>query len=1180
MADYVYNFGGVSYSTDRELSPQEIDRMVQMYSDSGLLNPEVQMQQEMQWKDVSQNKHIKNAFRTYYEEHNGEQFEGDDEELTDAYFEQMRWFENNTGSMLKLVGRLKGAGSMSERERMALAIMWKAWDNIVPFYEDENKKWTAFIDHVGANVLDLANLSGLASFGTGTAAAITAKQVAKAGLKETLFAGMKTGAKSGALNAGAVGTGLAAGNQEIHYELEGLERDWSNVAMQGGASTIMGTGVGGFLGTAGAGVKHSLATNIAAKEADKAAMGDLSNPYRSGKYNQDDIINTAAAAENWRYVLADETISGELRQEARKEFIRNLGDSTRKVMDRNHRGINNSIPNEQAYNNGIQLLNDLGIKDTDNLTVENLVDDLYSKYTKGEIALKDSTSFKALTYKLEQEMYDRYLMSWDKHGDPWKAFDQFEKVLLLSEDLSSASGRDLQLSGLRQRLGPSKYGMVLNSWRKAYENGTPRTLDEVKVDIDKAKNDFKGHHFIVDSLNEWWIHNILGSPVTLSINTVSSAAHMLERNAIDIGAAVKRGDVMESRRAITTLGRELTAIPSAFIYALKAAGRSRGYVDPQRVYAGEVDDLAPVIGNKNYDFNRVVGNTRDLIMGKEAPNPLREFKEKDESFVTAAANLVGNFNRLIGGRGMLATDEFVKQMAFRGELRARVTMEALELVGKDGRFGTAAEAHAFAKAEFNKLMNQHFDNIGMGIEPKDPRLIEAHKAAREATFQHDFRQDPLGNVGKAVARISGKYPILKQIQPFVRTPTNLASWGLERTPGLQVLSREFNEMLHSPDPQVRAKAEMAMNLGVMYWTAALTTAMAGQLQGPGNTRDYGSKKIDETSENYLPYSIKLEDGTRVRISRGDPIARFFMTIGAMQDSMAYGSDEDGINVFGAAALSTAKALIDVPSLTGIADIFNTGTDIVSGNDPAKALGDFSANRFKTMVPYYRMYRDYLQPAGADRAMFTNIGYKPEDIWNTALFADDPADPYDKERDALGRERFMLDNFGNVLTGLQQTRPADDPVLNELSRLNSNRFAPAPTRNGVNLKKIKVKPGGRQSVYDLWRTVSSGVRIKGMPGTPKNKAGANLEEAMAHLIQSKAYKEVYGDNTRLTQLNSTIAQYESWGWSQLQEILGKDHEVFRKTAFKEVNNWFDDVQAIDPFIEENQDDFIEILKMNR
>lgn len=1158
MAKYTYDFEGVSYSTDRKLSAMEQKELIQSYKDAGLLNPEVQMQQEMKWKDVSQNQSILNAYKTYYEEHNNEQWEGTNEELTDSYFEQMRWFENNTGSMLKLVGRLKGAGDMSERERMSLAVMWKAWDNIVPFYEDDNKKWTAFIDHVGANVLDASNLSGLFSFGTGTAAAITAKQIAKAGLRETLFAGMKKGGTSGALNAGAIGTALATGNQEIDYELEGLERNWADVALEGGAATVMGTGVGSFLGTTGAGVNFAKATKALTEEAAEKAVTTTAK----------NITDTAKAAEQWRDVLADETITGELRQAAQKAFIANLGDTTTDKLNRSHSGVGNRISNEQAYENGIKLLTDLGITKHDSLTPQVLVDNLYKRYTNGEVALKDSTAFKALTFKLEHEMYDTFLKNWNTKGaDPWESFSQFEKVLMLSQDLASASGRDLQLTSLRQRMGPTKYGMVVKMFGDAAKDGKPKTLGDVKMLLKEAEDNPGWGAKTVDALNEFWIHNILGSPITLGINTISSSAHMLERNMIDIGAGLKRGDIKESRRAMTALGRELTAIPSAFIYALRAADRSRGYLDPQRVYAGEADEMAPVIGNRNYTLS-------NLVKPKQV---LNELKRGDESFVTAAGNLVGNVNRLVGGRGMLATDEFVKQMAFRGELRSRLTMEALELVGKDGRFGTAAEAHAWSKREFNKLIKLHIDSIGKGQKPEDPRLIAALNAAREATFQNDFRRDPLGFVGKGVAKFSGKHPLFKQIQPFVRTPTNLASWGLERTPGLQMLSKDFMEMLQSPDPQVRARAEMTMNLGVMYWTAALTTAMAGELQGPGDP-NYNSRKFDEAAGEFLPYSIKLEDGTRVQIRRTDPMAKFFMTIGAMQDALSY-SNEAGLDLFASAALSTAKALIDVPSLTGIADVFETAGDISDSKDPVEGVQKYLGNRFKTLLPYYRMHRDILQPSQADRAMFTNIGYNPEDIWNTALFADDPADPYDKQRDPLGRPMFMRENAGFAWSGLAKEDKPSDAVLMEMSRLNSGRFAPQVTRNGVNLQEIKVKPGGRQSVYDLWRQTAGTMRIKGIQGFPKNKKGATLEEALARIIKSPEYKDILGDAGRLEMLEGMIAQYETISFSQVMpELLGREHEVFKKTSFKAFQGMLDQSQVMDEKLTEDQDYWLRTLQI--
>ena len=1160
MAGFDYDLGGVKYRSERELSEQEVQKLYQDYEQAGLLNPEVQQQQQMMWKDVSQNKAILDAAKTYFEESSGKPWEGTPEELTDEYYEQMRYFEGNTASMGTLVARLNGVGEMSERERQALAVMFGAWDNIVPFYEDENRKWDAFLDHAEVNLLDPANLSGLISFGTGTAAGIASKQVAKAGVRRLLLEGFKKGAISGTTNAAAVGTALSAGNQETRTEL-GMqdEIDWGTVGTTGVISGTLGGVIGGTIGMGGAGVKALRADGTpATPNAPAIETQPVIRP------DMDSMQVTAAATEKWRQVLADPSITGEARQAARNEFIRNIGDTTRQRLDRMPNGVGQKITNEQAYDNGVNLLTELGIKFDDDLTPESLVNQLYSKYTQGKVALKDSTSFKALTIKLENEMYDKFLReSAAKDGDPWSSFASFEKVIALSEDLSSQSGRDLQLQSLRQRIGTSKYASVLQRFRKMNEDGKALTAQEAIAEIKLVEEKGAGWgHKTVDALNEFWINNILGSPVTLGINTVSSMAHLIERNITDIGAGVLAGDARQLRRAVTQAGRELTAAPSAFYYALKSFNNSKNYIDPGRAFSGDGDEVRS-IGTRDYKISNLV-------------NPMRmgaELKAKDESLADATMNLLGNFNRLVGGRGMLATDELVKQLAFRGKLRADVTDLALQRVGVDGGFKNVAEAHKWAKGEFNRLMDEHIDAVGRNAQPEDPLLVAALNEAREVTFQGDYRTDPFGKVGKAVAGVSAKHPVMKQIVPFVRTPTNLVSWAAERTPGLQLLSKEFRTMLNDPNPQVRARAEMVMHLGTLYWTAAMSTAMSGNLQGPGNIQDYNNQKINEAAGD-LPYSIMDEDGNRVQIRRGDPMARFMMTIGAVQDAMAH-NQEDGTAMFVAGALGTAKALLEVPSLTGIADIFALGTDTLGGRDPMGALGTFTENRIKTMVPYYRFYRDVLVPEGVDRNLFVNVGLNPEDIWNTAVFADNPEDPYDKKRDFLGRPIEVRDNYGFELSGFAMEPKSDDPIAIEMKRLNSSRNAPAKIRKGVDLTEIRVKPDGRQSVYDLWRELSGTVRMEGMRGkaigeNTRAKSGATLEEALNYEMNSKPYKEIFGDAKRLERLNSIIAQYESYVFDQvLPKTLPADHELWKRTSFNKVQAMRGEAQVMDKFIDNNE-----------
>jgi hypothetical protein len=1166
MAGFDYDLGGVKYRSERELSDQEVQKLYQDYEQAGLLNPEVQQQQQMMWKDVSQNKAILNAAKTYFEETSGEPWEGTPEELTDAYYEQMRYFEGNTLSMGTLVSRLNGAGDMSERERQSLAVMFGAWDNIVPFHDDDNKKWSAFLDHAEVNLLDPANLAGVFSFGTGTAASIAGKQVAKAAVRKTLLEGLiknkiksETGqavasagvkaAKSGALQATAVGTGLSAGSQEIRTELgmqDGI--DWEKVGVDGAISGTLGGAIGGVIGMGGAGIKairgkaDKATPNAPAIEKDPIIRPDM-----------DSAQATAAASQKWREVLADPSITGEARQAARDEFLRNLGDTTRQRLDRNSTGVGHTVPNEQALANGVQLVSDLGIKITDDLTPEKLLNHLHDKYTKGDIALKDSTAFKAVVIKLENELYDGFLKRLDSNdGDVWAGVDVLDKLINLSEDLSTQSGRDLQLQKLRNRVPPSEYASLITQLQK--KTITPQeAIAGLKLAKEKGPT-WKGR--TLNAVNEYWISQLLASATTLGVNTVSSMAHMVERNVIELGAGIKSGNTRQMRNAVNQVVGEVQAVPTALWHAVRTFNNARNSIDPGRAFSGENDDMI-AIGNRNYTLSNLSPHNPKKM--------LNELKPEGESLGMAAMNLTGNIVRLVGSRGMLSTDELVKQIAFRGKLRADVIDMALERVGVDGGFKTTKEATQWANLELKRLIDEHIDAVGRGVQPEDPLLKAALNESREVTFQGDFKDDFSGRFGKMSNSFINKHPVFRQIAPFVRTPTNLISWASERTPGLQLLSKEFREALASKDPQVRARAEMAINIGTLYWTASMTTAMTGDLQGPGNVRNYNNQKVRETAGD-LPYSILDDEGNRISIRRGDPAARFFMVQGAMYEALNY-NHEQGMSMFVAAALTMAKTIFDVPSLTGVSDIVNLVGDAQAGKEYATSA--FFEKRLKTMMPFVRMYNDKLALEEADREMFVNIGISPENIFNTAYYSENPDDPYDKRRDFLGRPIQVRENAGFALSGFAQEPKSEDVIALEMKRLSSNRNAPAKIRNGVDLTEIRVKPDGRQSVYDLWRELAHTSRFKGMRGG-SSKEGATLEEALTYEMNSQVYKQQFGDAKRLERLNSIISQYESYVFDQvLPKVLPQEHELWKRTSFNKVQAMRGEAQVMDKFIDNNE-----------
>ena len=88
MAGGTYDLGGVKYRTDHELSQDELQSLYTSYEEAGLLNTQVQEQQQMNYEAVTKNKGLLNAYKTYWEIDNEAKWEGTNEELTDEYYEQ------------------------------------------------------------------------------------------------------------------------------------------------------------------------------------------------------------------------------------------------------------------------------------------------------------------------------------------------------------------------------------------------------------------------------------------------------------------------------------------------------------------------------------------------------------------------------------------------------------------------------------------------------------------------------------------------------------------------------------------------------------------------------------------------------------------------------------------------------------------------------------------------------------------------------------------------------------------------------------------------------------------------------------------------------------------------------------------------------------------------------------
>jgi len=1034
-------------TTPNRLSETQALELRDSYREAGLTHPTAVEQQRLAREDLLQNQEIQNAFQTFYRRKNGQPFDGTQDELIDEYMEQMRFYDTNIASIGGLAAELQ-ADYYTEEERQALGVMWGAWENVVPFTQQENGKWEAIWDYTEAAATDPSNWAGLFTGGTAVAGGLAAKQVAKAGVKKLLLEGLKQGG------------------------IEGIKQ----------------------------GAVWSAAQSVAAVS---KAIQDAT-PENPLKGEERATMSVAEAAEDYVNALADSNVTGEARVAARNSFLQTMG----KAIQREGAGVKKT--NDQLLQEGTEALQKIGVK---TFEPDEVLDKLITANRKNSFGM-DQDQFGRLVVETENFMWNRFKESWKKGGkeSAEKFWENFEKASALSEGIGTQAGRALQVRKLRARTDPISFGEALEHIANRVD-----TLDEARLAAKKASEKAGVWRKMGAGLNEFFINNILGSPVTLAINTSSGYVHGWDRSLTAMAAGVKNGNMKLFREGATRAVMTHYYMGQGLRYALRAFAKGEAILDKGRNFADDAASDNIRIGDRNFDLAQ----------------PSSLLKQNNESVGMYVANIVGNVNRLIGGRGMVATDELLKQMNFRSRL---FQIELDDALARGQDFPTALRDAQKATA---LKTDEYIEAVGMGIEVSDPKMKAALEEAREVTFQTDFKDDFIGQLGAGTQKVVNQYGVLRQIMPFIRTPTNILSYVGEKTPLLQNTSRSFKERLSSPNPQIRQKAEMSMTLGTMLWASGFALAASGSITGAGSP-DYARRSVDMSSNEFLPYSVDTGDKL-VSIRRYDPWAKFFLVMGGINDVMKYGSDKEQTALFAKVALATAESIFAMPSLTGLQSLLQVA------NNPEKGMDQFLGRQAQSFVPYYRLVTDIMEASGQDKVVFESFGISD--------FADDPAlafetqwpflgniDKIDRRRDPIfGTPVVREPHLGTTISGLAYKEGSDNAVLEELTRLGIGAQRPSPIQYGqVDMRQFPVDPKFQRTVYDLYQENVGTVEI----------AGSTLYDALERTIKSDYYLNTLTDNyaivgrgettgSREKELDSLISQYRTKALSdtidQLKEL---------------------------------------------
>jgi hypothetical protein len=363
-----------------------------------------------------------------------------------------------------------------------------------------------------------------------------------------------------------------------------------------------------------------------------------------------------------------------------------------------------------------------------------------------------------------------------------------------------------------------------------------------------------------DKLVELWINSLLSGPQTHVVNMLSNtltSIAQIPEHAAAAGIGAVRR--VASREAIDRVtGTEVGSRMVGMLQGAKEGAREFA----RALRTGEASDLVSKVEDQGQK---------------------------------AISGLKGEVIR-IPTRLLTAEDELFKGMARRMEL----TGLAIRNANAEGLTGEAFRARS---AEL--LAN-----------PTDDMIEAAMDYGRYVTFQR-----PLGEIAGPISRATQDAPILKLILPFVRTPTNLFKFAIERSPAAPLLKdwrRDFAAGGAKRDLAI-ARAMVGSGFGAMFAEAAAQGHITGS--PPSDPNRY--RQLQATG--WQPYSVKIGD-TYYSYKRLDPFA---LTIGAAADMATLGDGMTDAEREEGAGLIVASILGNLSNktwLSGVSDLMEALSD--------------------------------------------------------------------------------------------------------------------------------------------------------------------------------------------------------------------------------------------------------------
>tara|TARA_R110001606_G_scaffold80417_2_gene185553 strand:- start:1014 stop:4517 length:3504 start_codon:yes stop_codon:yes gene_type:complete len=562
-------------------------------------------------------------------------------------------------------------------------------------------------------------------------------------------------------------------------------------------------------------------------------------------------------------------------------------------------------------------------------------------------------------------------------------------------------------------------------------------------------------------VNELFINSILSGVkthlVNIGSNTFTTATMPLERL---MGAGI-RGDKKEMMKALHTYQGMAQHSWSSLKASVQAAKKGQTILDVDRSYLEE-------------------GMTTGSI-----------------------PTIIGVLIRM-PTRLLAAEDEFFKQLNFRSYAFAEAMADGAALGYK------GVELKDYVKNQVDTAVTDQIQSNVDGILT-NPVAIKGIEAGRKTTFTQDTAGKSVNErMSNSYTKLVNEFPLLRQISPFIRTPLNIASYVLQRSP-LAPLSGRWRRDMAVDGSQEQAEALVRFGIGSSLASYFYSLAQQGGLTGTGSELSSNQVKAMEDMYGYKRNSYYNGEEYK-EISRLSPVSDLALIMASIYEINKYGAKKEADELAAAVAITLSEVARDKTFMQGVTDFIN------AVDDPERFGTSYVGNRIGALVPYSGLMKSLNGDPNLRKIYELAEAYKK----NIPGLSRD----LDPQRNLLGEVKLIPEFWGiDSASPIGLSVEKDDPIALAFKQAADNGTPfdiglPSTTvdtldwtnrdwstdRNGKPLNPNRVK----QTAYDRWIEISGAMSLDVFG----NGTNLTLREALTSIIEDPRFQGEATSNLKL------------------------------------------------------------------